>query len=102
LPLFALAALSFFLIGAGPVLWVISTTTLRQTVTPRDMLGRVSAIGIVAQGARPIGAAIGALVGGAYGPQVCLVVAALGFLIQALVILASPVPRLAHQPAMAG
>ncbi len=29
-----LAGLSFFLIGVGPILWTISTTTLRQMVTP--------------------------------------------------------------------
>lgn len=87
--------------GAGPVLWVISTTTLRQTVTPRELLGRVSAIGIVATGARPSGAAIGAFVGGVYGPEACLVLAAFGFAAQALLILASPVPRLKQQPAMA-
>src|SRR2546421_400557 len=30
LPYAPLAALSFFLMGAGPILWVVSTTTLRQ------------------------------------------------------------------------
>ncbi|MEI6201175.1 MAG: MFS transporter, partial [Enhydrobacter sp.] len=39
-----LAGLSFFLLGAGPILWTISTTTLRQSVTPPRLLGRVSAI----------------------------------------------------------
>ena len=58
-----LAGLSFFLLGAGPILWVISTTTLRQSVTPPHLLGRVSAINIMAYGARPLGAALGALVG---------------------------------------
>src|ERR1700716_4540635 len=37
-----LAGLGFFLLGAGPILWVISTTTLRQSVTPPRLLGRVS------------------------------------------------------------
>src|ERR1700761_6142578 len=50
----ALAALSFFLLGVGPILWVISTTTLRQSVTPPRLLGRVSAINILAYGARPL------------------------------------------------
>jgi predicted MFS family arabinose efflux permease len=98
-PSFLLAALSFALIGAGPILWVISTATLRQTVTPSELLGRVSAINIMAYGSRPVGAAIGALVGGLYGAETCLVVAAFGFLLQALVILASPVVHLARQPA---
>jgi hypothetical protein len=42
------------------------------------------------------------VVGGIYGAETCLVVAAIFFLIQALVILLSPVPSLAQQPAAAG
>ena len=95
-----LAGLSFFLIGAGPIVWVISTATLRQTVTPPALLGRVSAINITGYGARPLGALIGAAVGGLYGAETCLLVAALGFLVQAVVIIASPVRRLARQPEM--
>jgi predicted MFS family arabinose efflux permease len=94
-----LAALSFFLIGAGPLLWTISTTTLRQAVTPGEMLGRVSAVMVTATyGARPVGAAIGALVGSTAGAETCMLVAALGFLVQALVIVTSPVAALAQQP----
>jgi predicted MFS family arabinose efflux permease len=99
-PSFGLAALSFFLMGVGPILWVISTTTLRQTVTPSRLLGRVSAINIAAYGSRPLGAAIGGFVGGLYGAETALVVAAAGFLVQAVVILVSPVLRLARQPRM--
>jgi predicted MFS family arabinose efflux permease len=40
IPSALLAGLSFFLLGAGPIVWVIGTTTLRQTVTPPDLLGR--------------------------------------------------------------
>jgi len=101
-PSVLLAGLSFFLVGAGPIVWVISTATLRQTVTPRVLLGRVSAINITTYGARPVGALIGAVVGGLYGAPTCLVVAALGFLVQAVVIVASPVLRLARQPEMVG
>ena len=98
-----LAGLCFFLIGAGPMLWIISTTTLRQAVTPGHALGRVSAIMVTAtSGSRPIGAAIGALVGATYGAETCLVVAALGFLVQAGLILTSPIPHLARQPEVVG
>ena len=98
-PSIELACASFFLIGAGPILWVISSTTLRQAVTPDALLGRVSAIITMATaGARPVGAAIGAIIGGGYGAEACLLVAVLGFLTQALVILASPVARLAVLP----
>jgi predicted MFS family arabinose efflux permease len=96
-----LAGLSFLLLGAGPVVWVISTATLRQTITPRALLGRVSSINMLAYGSRPIGAAIGAAVGGLYGAERALLVAAAGFLVQAVVILISPVPRLARQPELA-
>jgi predicted MFS family arabinose efflux permease len=95
-----LAALSFFLLGVGPILWVISTTTLRQSVTPPRLLGRVSAINILSYGARPLGSALGAIVGGLYGAETCLYLAVAIFGTQALVILVSPAVSLARQPEM--
>src|SRR5690606_15481013 len=54
-PSLALVMLSFFLFGAGPILWTISTTTLRQAVTPPDMISRVSAVVMtLTYGARPV------------------------------------------------
>jgi predicted MFS family arabinose efflux permease len=97
-----LAGLSFFLLGAGPILWVISTTTLRQSVTPPRLLGRVSAINIMSYGARPLGSGLGAIVGGFYGAHACLCLAAAIFGAQALVILMSPAVALARQPEMVG
>jgi predicted MFS family arabinose efflux permease len=97
-----LAGLSFFLLGVGPILWVISTTTLRQSVTPARLLGRVSAINIMSYGARPLGSALGAIVGGLYGAEVCLYLAVVIFSAQALVILLSPAVALARQPEMVG
>jgi predicted MFS family arabinose efflux permease len=101
LPAPALAGLGFFLIGVGPILWTIGTTTLRQMVTPSLLLGRVSAINIATYGSRPLGAAIGALVGGLHGAETGLVVAAVGFLLQAVVILLSPVRHLVRQSDLA-
>ena len=99
LPSGIVAAVSFFLFGAGPILWTITTTTLRQAVTPLDMLGRVSALVTTATfGARPIGAAIGALVAARWGVGACLIIAAAGFLIQLAVIATSNVSRLAELP----
>ena len=97
-----LAALSFFLLGVGPILWVISTTTLRQSVTPPSLLGRVSAINIMSYGARPLGSLLAAVVGGFYGAEACLYLAAAIFAVQALVILLSPAVSLARQPDMVG
>ena len=97
-----LAGLSFFLLGVGPILWVISTTTLRQSVTPPRLLGRVSAINIMSYGARPLGSALGAIVGGLFGAEACLCLAVIIFGAQALVILMSPAVSLARQPEMVG
>lgn len=96
-----LAGLSFFLLGAGPIIWVISTTTLRQSVTPPRLLGRVSAINIMSYGARPLGAGMGALVGGVFGAEACLYLAVAGFGVQMLVILMSQAVSLVRQPEMA-
>jgi predicted MFS family arabinose efflux permease len=101
IPSAPLAGLGFFLLGAGPILWVISTTTLRQSVTPPRLLGRVSAINIMSYGARPVGAGLGAVVGGLYGAEWCLYLAVVIFGAQALVILLSPAVSLTRQPDMA-
>jgi MFS family permease len=94
-----IAGASFFLFGAGPILWTITTTTLRQAVTPLSMLGRVSALIMTATfGARPIGAALGATLAARYGVAMCLALSAVGFLIQFLVIAASSVPTLRELP----
>jgi hypothetical protein len=102
IPAAPLAGLGFFLLGVGPILWVISTTTLRQSVTPPSLLGRVSAINILSYGARPLGSALGAIVGGLYGAEACLYLAVALFAAQALVILMSPAVALARQPEMVG
>jgi predicted MFS family arabinose efflux permease len=99
LPSGIVAGASFFLFGAGPIVWTITTTTLRQAVTPIAMLGRVSALVMTATfGARPIGAALGALVAARSGVAACLVLSATGFVIQLLVIVTSQVPRLEELP----
>jgi predicted MFS family arabinose efflux permease len=95
-----LPGLAFFLFGAGPIVWTIAQTTLRQAVTPAAMLGRVSALMTMATaGARPLGAALGGAVGAGWGMEAALAVAAAGFAVQAAIILASPVRGLVAQPA---
>jgi predicted MFS family arabinose efflux permease len=101
-PTAAMATLSFFLFGIGPIIWTISSTTLRQTITPAALLGRVTAIFLaVNMGARPVGAVLGGWVGTSWGAEACLWVALLGFVLQAAVILASAVRRLPRLPAEA-
>jgi len=57
-----LAGLAYVTIGIGSLIWVVTTQTLRQTVAPPGMIGRLSAITIMATaGARPLGAGPGVL-----------------------------------------
>jgi predicted MFS family arabinose efflux permease len=94
----ALAQAGFFLLGCGPILWVVSTTTLRQTVTPPALLARVSAVNVMSYGARPVGAAMAAWLAAHAGVGACLVVAVAGFALQLLCIVQSPAVRLVRQP----
>jgi predicted MFS family arabinose efflux permease len=95
-----LAALAFFLFGAGPIIWTITSTTLRQAVTPGAVLGRVTALFLtVNMGARPIGAALGGWVGAQWGEPACVLLALAGFVLQALIIAGSAVRRLQQLPA---
>ncbi|WP_323122114.1 MFS transporter [Burkholderia alba] len=99
LPSFWLAAASFFLFGAGPILWTVSSTTLRQAITPAGMMARVSAINSTSTyGARPLGALLGACVSAHWGMSACLVAAAASFAAQAAIIVLSPAVRLARIP----
>lgn len=94
-PYVGLAALSYFLFGFGPIIWTITSTTLRQSVTPNSMMGRVTAINMVAgTGARPIGALIGGLVGEMGSDLISLMVVVAGFGVQAIVIFFSKVRSL--------
>ncbi|MFJ9452425.1 MFS transporter [Herbaspirillum sp. NPDC101397] len=100
IPHAALAGLCFFLLGAGPMVWTITTTTLRQSMTPDAMLGRVSAVFLTANaGARPLGATLGGLVGSQWGTSACLLMVLAGFVLQAVVIMTSRVARLRELPA---
>ena len=95
----ALPVAGFFLFGVGPILWTIGQTTLRQAITPSAMLGRVSALMMMATaGARPIGAAIGGVVAFELGLPAAIMLAAAGFGVQAWVIAASAVPGLRALP----
>ena len=99
LPSAWLAGLCFFLLGVGPMVWTITTTTLRQSMTPDALLGRVSAVFLtVNAGARPVGAALGGLVGAKWGEPACLLFALAGFVLQAMVIMSARVAALRRMP----
>lgn len=95
IPSVVLAGVAFFLIGAGPIIWTISTTTLRQAVTPDALLGRVSSVILTAtQGARPVGALLGAAIASTISLPACMLVAVAAFVLQAAIIVRSAPARL--------
>jgi predicted MFS family arabinose efflux permease len=94
-PYVGVVALAYFLFGFGPIIWTITSTTLRQSVTPNGMMGRVTAINIVAgTGARPLGALLGGFVGEMGSDLTSLLVVVAGFAVQAIVITFSKVRSL--------
>ncbi|AJC23452.2 hypothetical protein RO07_18305 [Pandoraea pulmonicola] len=87
---------AFFLFGFGPIVWTISTTSLRQVVTPAGLIARVSAATMTATfGARPLGAFLGASLAATFGARACLVGMATGFAVQLAIIASSRAARLA-------
>lgn len=89
----------FFLFGFGPMLWTIGQTTLRQAVVAPALMGRVGAVQQVATaGLRPLGALAGGGIAAEFGLTAAIWLAVAGFILQFLVILLSPIPRLRHLP----
>jgi hypothetical protein len=78
----------------------VAWQTCGGSPAPPRLLGRVFAINILAYGARPLGSAIGAVVGGLYSAETCLYISVLIFRAQALLILMSQAVSLARQPDM--
>ncbi len=99
---FALSAGGFFLVGFGPMLWLICQTTVRQLVTPSALMGRVNAtVQTAIYGVRPLGALAGGLVAAQAGMQAALLLIAVAFALSTVVIVLSPLARLRVLPAPA-
>lgn len=89
----------YFLLGAGPAVWVVTTLSLRQVLTPSTMMGRVTAlIFTVTAGARPIGAMLSGIVAMYLGVEACLWIAAIGFMIQLCLVMCSTLAKLQVLP----
>ncbi len=99
---FGLSAAGFFLVGFGPMLWLICQTTVRQLVTPLPLMGRVNAtVQTAIYGIRPLGALVGGVVAAHAGLPSALLVVAAAFVLSTLVIVLSPLARLQAMPAPA-
>ncbi len=71
---------AFVLLGFGPSMWLIAQNSVRQIVSPVNMLGRVNAvIQTTIYGVRPLAALIAGGVVGATSPQIGLGLVVIGF-----------------------
>ena len=96
---FAYAAAGHFLVGFGPMLWLICQITVRQLVTPQPLMGRVNATMQTAiYGVRPLGALAGGFVAAQAGLHAALLLIAAAFALSTLVIVLSPLARLRVLP----
>jgi len=99
---FGLAAAGYFLVGFGPMLWLICQTTVRQLVTPSPLMGRVNAtVQTAIYGVRPLGALAGGLVAAQAGLHAALLLIAVAFALSTLVIVLSPLARMRVLPSPA-
>src|SRR5690625_2960940 len=85
--------ISFFFGGMGVVISNIHVISMRQTVTPDRMLGKMNAsYRFLVTGVAPIGALLGGVLGTVIGLRLTLVVGAIGSIAAVFWVLFSPVP----------
>lgn len=95
-------ALSQVLIGLGSPIYNVTAISLRQSLTPGRLLGRVTASArLAAVGTLPLGALLGGVVGETIGLRPVLLVAALGMLAPLAWLALSPVYGLTERSATA-
>ncbi len=92
---------SLAFVGFNMMLYNINQVSLRQSITPTELQGRMNAtIRFIAWGIQPLGALAGGMLGETIGLLPTLVVAALGSAGSAFWILTSPVARLRDIPSL--
>ncbi|MDQ5867896.1 MAG: MFS transporter [Chloroflexota bacterium] len=90
-----LVGAAFFIGGLGVTASVVHVVSLRQTVTPGHLLGRMNgSYRFITWGVIPIGALLGGFLGEVIGLRAALVVGAAGMSLSWLWVLFSPVPSL--------
>jgi MFS family permease len=98
-----LMLLAMVLAGLGPPLFSVPQTSLRQSLTPDHLLGRVNAAWrFLVFGVQPLGALLGGALGAAIGLRATLVVSGLGILAASLRVFRSPVRTLREIPSPNG
>jgi predicted MFS family arabinose efflux permease len=95
---FPLLGIAQFLFGLARPIFSINQISLRQTITPEHLLGRMNAsMTFVVFGIPTIGALFGGTLGQSIGLQKTLVVAAIGEILACLWIFFSPIRKVREQ-----
>lgn len=94
-----LPLVTFLLLGFGPILWFVCQNSIRQLVTPAELLGRVgSVIQVAIYGVRSVGALLGGFVAVHAGFEAALMMVVLLFAISTVCVLASALGGLRALP----
>jgi MFS family permease len=79
----------------GSTVYFITQVSLRQTITPNHLLGRVNASNrFISRGFMPIGAFAGGILGSWISIKLTLLIFGFGFVLSAIILLLSPVAKL--------
>jgi MFS family permease len=88
-----------FFTGMGGTIYNITQVSLRQTITPDHLLGRMNAtMRFIVWGVLPLGGLLGGLLGSLIGLRGTLLVGAVGEIFAVFWVLFSPVRKLREQP----
>ncbi|MGV7117099.1 MFS transporter [Paenibacillus kyungheensis] len=94
-----LLIISYFFGSMGVVISNIYVVSIRQTITPNEMLGKMNAsYRFVVTGVTPIGALLGGALGSIIGLRMTLLVGAIGTLTALIWVLYSPLTNLKKMP----
>ena len=93
--------LSFFVQGVGVVIYNVTQVSYRQSLVPRNLLGRMNAtMRFIVTGAQPIGAFIGGVLGQAYGFHEAIGISVVGTSLAFLWVMFSPIRSVKAMPSM--
>jgi MFS family permease len=97
--LFAVGMLCY---GIGVAISNVLAQTFSLNYVPEHLLGRYgSTIGIVIQGTQPLGAVVGAIIGGAAGPRAALWAGAVAIVLGAVILFLGPIRKHRDMPTAA-
>lgn len=94
-----MVAVSMVLFGSAVVVYNVGQVSFRQRLCPRPLLGRMNAsVRFIVWGTMPIGAFLGGVIGGQFGPVTALWVGVAGQALGVLPVLLSPLRRMRDLP----